>query len=290
MSNNNKHIDDRADFEKMSEELFSKLEISWKKDKEQLWDELETKFETNSSKTVSLNLSWVKYAVAALVLMLLATSLFLKFYTRTIRSVDGQHLAHVLPDGSRIELNAASTISYHPYWWRFSRQVEFTGEGFFSVQKGKVFDVVSANGRTSVLGTSFNIYSRRKDYIVTCLTGRVRVEAVETRSQVILNPDEKAVLDKHGAFEISYNIDSNNTISWINNQFVFTSVPLNRVMEEISRQYKVKINYTLSDKFIYSGGFSKNNPVEEVLNLVCKPFGINFVADKNGNYVLKQNN
>ena len=280
----------KTNINKDADKLFSNLVIPWEKQKEEIWEDLEARLEHNPAKVVRLYTTWGKYAAVAVILILLGTSLFMRFYTTSVVSIEGRHLSHILPDGSKVDLNAASSISYHPYWWRISRQVKFSGEGFFEVAKGKTFEVVSLHGRTTVLGTTFNIYSRKHEYVVTCIAGRVRVEAVETGNQVILNPDEKAVLDKHGIFEISYNIDSENTVSWVNNQFIFTSVPLYRVIEEISRQYGVKIKHSLPQGYSYSGGFSKNNSVEEVLNLVCKPFGINFVANGDGVYVLKQNN
>lgn len=284
MSKSNENIKKGADM------FFSNLEIPWEKGKNELWKDLEAKLDDNPTKVVELNTAWSKYAIAAIIVILLATALFMRFYTKSFYSTKGNHLSHILPDGSKVDLNAESSISYHPYWWRFSRQVTFNGEGFFSVEKGEKFEVISAQGKTKVLGTSFNIYSREDEYVVVCITGRVRVEAAETGHQVIINPDEKAILDKHGIFEISYNIDSENTVSWINNRFVFTSVPLYRVIEEISRQYGVEIKHSLHTDYSYSGGFSKNNSVEEVLSIVCKPLGINFVAKANGVYILKQNN
>ena len=71
-------------------------------------------------------------------------------------------------------LNAASRLQYHPYWWRFERQVKLEGEVFL-VKPGTLFKVVSEKGTTEVLGTEFNIYSREKNYSVFCQSGTVKV-------------------------------------------------------------------------------------------------------------------
>ena len=157
-----------------------KVELPYSRSKEAVWNEMEAMMdeaatieqteEKATSKVISLRP--LLLSVAAVLAILLGTTAFFSLYTKTVNAPSGQHLTALLPDGSSIELNAGSAIKYKPYWWRFNREVQFEGEGFFKVQKGKSFEVVSSMGRTIVLGTSFNIYARKNEYKVTCYTGK----------------------------------------------------------------------------------------------------------------------
>jgi ferric-dicitrate binding protein FerR (iron transport regulator) len=98
--------------------------------------------------------------IAAALLLLAGIFSLLRFYTTTKSCPAGQHLSYILPDGSSVEMNADSKITFHPLWYRFARKIDFEGEGYFEVKKSKKFEVVSESGTTEVLGTSFNIYSR----------------------------------------------------------------------------------------------------------------------------------
>ena len=132
-----------------------KLDVPYSRSKQQVWDELEQAMNQSVSKSESapaigkvraLRPVWL--SVAAVLIVLFSTTAFFRFYTKTVQAEMGQHLTALLPDGSSIELNAGSVIKYQPLWWRFNREVQFEGEGFFKVQKGQSFEVVSSLGRT----------------------------------------------------------------------------------------------------------------------------------------------
>jgi ferric-dicitrate binding protein FerR (iron transport regulator) len=113
--------------------------------------------------------------VAAAVIVLLGVSQWLWWSVESFVAPVGSHLAVVLPDGSKVELNSESDLSFHRYRWLLQRRVNLRGEAFFEVAKGKRFDVVSDVATTSVVGTSFNVLARAENYTVTCLTGKVAV-------------------------------------------------------------------------------------------------------------------
>ena len=211
------------------------------------------------------------------ILLLIAVFSVFRFYTTTIQSPAGQHLTASLPDGSTVELNAQSKISYKPLWWRFSRTVNFEGEGFFKIVKGEKFSVSSKLAKTVVLGTSFNIYARGAKYEVSCYTGKVKV-VTKSKNEGVLSPGYKAKLSLDGKVVIYKSENNESSISWIDNKFIFTAIPLHMVFEEIERQYDVQINLPEGIYFSYTGYFTKDKPIEEVLALVCKPFGLTFVV------------
>lgn len=286
MNEENKHINE--DFKTDSFRFFSKLEVPYERSKEEVWEQLAEQLE---EKPESPKIIWfnprVITAIAASLLVLLSLLSVMRFYTKTIYSPSGQHLSALLPDGSTVDLNADTKLTYHPYWWQFSRTVGFEGEGFFNVERGEKFEVVSNTGRTVVLGTSFNIYNRDKAYKVTCITGKVKVIST-TKQEVILSPDYHAEVDENGNIRVYKEYETEQATSWVNNMFIFTSVSLSDVIKEIERQYNIKITFDTSKNYFYTGFFSRDKQVEEVLDLLSTTFGFTFVKRSNSEYEIIQ--
>ncbi|MBS2099544.1 FecR family protein [Carboxylicivirga linearis] len=285
----NNHISDDEFLNSLPE-----IETSFSKSKEEVWDELsglmEDKQKITIPPTVTLNRFTFRhrviYAVAALVVVLLATGVFIRFYTKTVISEMGQQITALLPDGSTIELNAGSTISYHPYYWKWQRHVHFEGEGFFKVQKGKSFEVVSAKGKTMVLGTSFNIYSRKDEYKVTCYTGKVRVVNNSSGQSADIEPNQQAMID-NGHVIKQDKTNTENTISWRDGMFIFTAAPILDVLDEIERQYGVIIKTKEKLNYNYTGNFTRDQSIEDVLHTVCLALNLTYKKVNNGYMVSK---
>jgi ferric-dicitrate binding protein FerR (iron transport regulator) len=284
-----KHMD-HDHFSEETEALIGRRQIKWDKSKEQIWMELEKRMETEPvARTISLNRPLLRVAIAASIVVLMGISAFIGFYAKTVNVPAGQHSEIYLPDNSRASLNAQSTISYKPFLWRLSRTVKFEGEAFFDVTKGKEFEVVSEQGKTVVLGTTFNIYSRNSDYQVTCISGKVKVIEPGSSQSVTLGPGQQA-LSTDGSLAIDSGVDTDRIVSWLNNKLSFTSVPLRKVFEEIGRQYGVIISIPEDLENTYTGTFVKDSSVENVLNLVCRPFNLNFTPKSDNEYSITRNN
>jgi transmembrane sensor len=284
---NNEDIDLNA-ADQRSKAFFSGGTFNWKKSNADVWKTIETKIDTQPN-VRSLNFSFRSIAVAASILILFGVGSFLRFYSVNIETSAGQHLFAELPDGSKADLNALSSITYNPYWWRISRNVKLEGEAFFEVEKGKKFTVVSTKGITQVLGTSFNIYAREDAYKVTCVTGSVKVKSV-TGSVAILKPNDKAEIQSDGKINVINGIETYPEISWKKNIFLFTAAPLKLVFSEIERQYGVKIEMPLGNPALYTGNFSKDQNVEEILNYVCPALGLKYIRKSGVEYIISYEN
>jgi transmembrane sensor len=282
-----KHTEQQSDFSKEITEMISGTYISWEKSKEKVWPELERKIE-ESYKVRVISRPYLKLAMAAVLTLLVGISVFMQLYTRTIENPAGQHFNIYLPDNSLAHLNAQSTLSYKPLLWRFSRNIKFEGEAFFEVQQGKKFKVTSGKGKTIVLGTSFNIYSRDNDYQVTCVSGNVKVVERISKKEVVLHPGQKAELSPGGMLEIKSDVDTEQTLSWLANRFSFTSELLSKVFDEIARQYGIKISIPGDMDNTYTGTFMRSTSVEHVLNLVCKPFNLEFTRKSEDEYIISR--
>lgn len=259
------------------QQIFNKMKVNYSKSKEDIWAQMENRIDakTNESQPSKVfKLGIIKWSLAAVVLALLGIGVFAKFYDIDVSVGKGEFAEHKLPDGSTIYLNAESTINYHPYWWDFNREVTLTGEAFFEVQKGEKFSVTSSLGKTEVLGTSFNIYARAKEYQVYCSTGKVKVSKKEGES-VIITPGKYVEL-KDDKLAVSSTTEDE-IISWRINKFIYNTTSLDKVFSDIERQYDIKIEAknTIKNK-VYTGVFDRTVSVEDALTIICLSFDLSF--------------
>jgi transmembrane sensor len=271
----NKHIDPSV-VEEQSRRFLAGGTFNWSKSNASAWEELDAFAIQHPVKKVRYDFRIVQWSIAAVFILLLGISGFFRFYTKTITTQAGSHYAMSLPDGSTVNLNAQSTLTYHPYWWRLERKVNFEGEGFFEVEKGKRFIVISKFGTTQVLGTTFNIFSRNDVYRVTCISGSVKVIS-KSQNEVILKPNSKANVSPEGQINLIQDIETLPEISWKDNMFLFTATPVRLVFSEIERQYGITIEARINNYALYTGNFSKKQKVEEVLGYICPALGYKFV-------------
>lgn len=272
--------------DRQSKAFFSGGTFRWKKREDEIWSILEGKIDAQPrGRSSILNISLTQWAIAASILILFATGSFLRFYSVSIQTPDGQHLVAELPDQSKVDLNAESTLTYYPFWWKITRIIKLEGEGFFEVQKGKKFTVISSKGSTQVVGTSFNIFAREEIYKVTCVTGIVKVKS-KAGFEAILRPNSKAEIQPGGKINVLENIQTYPEISWKQNIFLFTASPVFQVFREIERQYGVHIESKVDDFSLYTGNFTKDQNVEEILEYVCPALGLKYIRKSVGEYLI----
>jgi transmembrane sensor len=269
--------------DEQSKRFFIGGEFQWEKSEAVVWNELEIAIGQPARHAVTINFTIAKWAVAAVLIIFVGIGSFMRLFTTKVETPAGKHLAMNLPDGSTVELNAKSVLTYHPYWWRFDRNIKFEGEGLFKVEKGKRFRVISSVATTEVLGTRFNIFSRENTYKVTCIEGSVRVFS-HNGNNVILKPNDKAFVLPEGTITLLSDIETLPEISWKDYSFFFTAVPVIDVFTEIERQYGVKINAQVDGNALYTGNFNKNQNVEEILGYICPAMGLKFFRQSINSY------
>lgn len=263
--------------------------IAWEKSKEEIWAGLSGKIaeEGPESKTHGLKLHSKRWlALAASLTLLLALTGFMRFFTVETHAPANEIITVILPDGSVVELNSHSTLSYHPHWWRMARAVRLEGEAWFEVEKGSRFRVESKLAHTEVLGTSFNVFARGDSYRVSCHTGRVSVSSRQTKDRAVLDPGSKAVLSGAGTLAVSPMKYRGDTPAWLNPMVMFASTPLRMVFKEIERQYGIEIEYSGVPELIFSGNFAVDTPLENVLSLLCRPFNLSYELTTGKKYII----
>ena len=175
----------------------------------------------------------------------------------------------VLNDGSRVWLNAASTITYPVAFEGVDREVSVTGEVYFEVAHdlNKKFIVKTKGLSTEVLGTHFNVnsYPDEDDVKVTLLEGRVKVVSNNGASSVI-KPGEQAIDGGNGKLRIHKNVNVEDVIAWKNERFSFNDTNIKKIMKEVARWYDVQIEYRGSvDDLNFGGNMSRQKNVSELL-------------------------
>ncbi|MEA3460923.1 MAG: FecR domain-containing protein [Bacteroidota bacterium] len=289
MNQENGHIDKQNDPDGLSDLFSSHTKIPWEKSKDEIWNDLEEQMMKEDRSPVLVQgllpgRQWL--AIAASLVLLLSISAFMRFYTVKTFCPEGVHTSLQLPDGSVVELNASTHLAYHPYWWFISRKVELEGEAFFHVEEGKKFKVISPLATTEVLGTTFNIFARDRDYIVTCHTGSVKVSETITLSAVTLLPNERSTMEPSGGFTVTQLENSLDSPGWTDNLIMFASTPLRLVFEEIERQFGIVIETPVEMQQVYSGNFSLDQPVENILSLLCLPFDLEYERQTGNKYLV----
>lgn len=289
MKQDKEHRDLNA-FDHQGEAFFKGGKFHWEKSKGDVWAQLEARIDAKpKGRTLSLSFTWSQWGVAASIAVIFALTGFMRFYTTTIETLAGEHLSAELPDHSKVQLNAQSSLTWHPYWWKVTRLAHLQGEAFFEVEKGSTFTVQSPKGSTQVVGTSFNIFLRDGSYRVTCVTGMVKVKS-PWGSETILQPNSKAEIQPDGQIKVLTDIETFPEIAWKKNIFLFTASPVSQVFSEIERQYGVKIQANISGNALYSGNFTKDQPVEEILAYVCPALGLKYNRISATQYLISKEN
>ncbi|MVM28557.1 DUF4974 domain-containing protein [Spirosoma sp. HMF4905] len=216
----------------------------------------------------------------------------------TITTPRGGKFRVALPDGSKVWLNAASSLRYPTKFRGRERAVELKGEAYFEVAHAKnkanervPFRVLSAGQIVEVLGTHFNInsYSDENSTKTTLLEGKVKViktrayalansAKTEAASALVLKPGEQAqlALGTQPKLNLVAQVDLEEAVAWKNGQFQFKDTDLPTIMRQIARWYDVEIAFQgrVSDAK-FRGKISRDVPLSQFFQIL-QLSGVNF--------------
>jgi transmembrane sensor len=288
---------------------------------EELWYKIKNSNEGPGSFTEKNNVRSLIYWrwAAAAVLILTISSVF--FYTN--RQQTNDRMAHyiyvpygktrgiVLPDGTKVKLNAGSTFSYPEVFSSTNREVKLEVEGFFEVTKNakKPFLVHTSALTIKVLGTVFNVKAYRNDKNIetTLLKGKVQVELKDKpEKNIILLPNEKLIVDNNlpGTLnapaahtreaKIEYQVTALPQVkaediketAWLINRIVFTNESFEEVAKQIERKYNVQMIFedqSLKNEQI--SGVLENESLESALQIIQMTTPFKFRIDGRAIYL-----
>jgi len=176
----------------------------------------------------------------------------------------------ILPDGSKVWLNAASSITYPVAFNGSSRKVTITGEAYLEVARNaaKPFKVVVNGMEIAVLGTCFNInaYTDEPAISTTLLEGAVRVSRGDNTQ--VLQPGQQIQLLKDGTLHLQPDTDTAAVTAWKNGMFAFNNADLASIMRQVNRWYDAEIVYTSKISEHFMGSIPRDVPVSKLLTML----------------------
>ncbi|OQP58971.1 FecR family protein [Niastella populi] len=199
----------------------------------------------------------------------------------TISTPRGGQYQVILPDGTKVWLNAVTALRFPASFTGNERVVELTGEAYFEVahqssSNGKgnrpfVVNIITAAGenRVEVLGTHFNIkaYNDETSIKTTLLEGSVKMSGL--KGQYLMKPGQQAQIDRSGKMALDEDADVEEAVAWKNGRFQFNNANVEAVMREIARWYDVEIEYVgkvPDEKF--EGEIPRNSNITEVFKIL----------------------
>jgi len=215
--------------------------------------------------------------VAAALAIIFASYMYFDSSNTTIRTQIAEKQNFLLPDNSEVALNANSSIEFNKNKWDDQRVLTLVGEAYFKVTKGNTFKVKTAAGVVTVLGTQFNVYTRDEAFYISCYEGLVSVTVKDTL--IKLPAGDKLMIENGGVFSHSTDMQDTNP-SWITNESSFNNAKIALVLEELKRQYSIK----LTAKFNgidqrFTGSFTHND-LNLALKSICNPLHLTYTIEE----------
>lgn len=190
----------------------------------------------------------------------------------TLTTPRGGQYSVTLPDGSKVWLNAASSLKFPTAFTGAERKVELTGEAYFEIAKNakRPFKVtLEDNTIIEVLGTHFNVNAYKDEHAIatTLLEGSVRL--TNGKERIAIKPGERALMQEGGTKFVIDRPDVERITAWKNGFFQFNGDNITIIMKQLSRWYDIEPVYAGNMKMKdYSGYISRNSNISEVLKML----------------------
>jgi ferric-dicitrate binding protein FerR (iron transport regulator) len=165
----------------------------------------------------------------------------------TIMTPRGGQYQVILPDGTKVWLNAASSLRFPTAFTGKERWVELSGEAYFEVKHNSAqpFRLKAGGQVIEDLGTSFNVNTYDDETVArtTLIEGSARVTGAG-KHNVTLHPGQQAQWKTDGEISLVDGVDTEDVIAWKNGQISFANADFQSLMRQIARWYDVDIHYT----------------------------------------------
>lgn len=219
----------------------------------------------------------------------------------------------LLPDGTRVWLNASSWLKYPVAFTGKERVVELKGEGYFEVAHSlsptssgpdpaltpnpsprggeggmKTPFIVKLDGErmVEVVGTKFNVNAYEKDIYTSLLEGKVKTGSSAARDALqAIAPGEQAKTDADGAVNIVTNVAMADVVAWTKGQFKFTDAGIATIMQQVQRWYGATIVYEEQVDYHFTATIYRSEPVNKLLELLAATKRVSFRVEGKKIYV-----
>lgn len=287
---------------KLLHELLSRIETSSRISEyaDSVRDSIRIQLNTRIDKS-TLRLRWFRLsAAAAAILVLISISGYLSYnegYKRqnsqliTLENPLGMKSSVILPDGSKVTLNAGSTLTYPNAFTEKERKVRIKGEGYFEIahDSGHPFIVHTDGIQVRVLGTKFNVkaYEDESNIEVTLTEGSVLVGVDNSKSSLKIEPTQQVRFDKTQKNLVKLDINLNHYTAWKDGKFYFNGITFDNIARQLERKFNVQIK-TNSEKLkntIFTGDFVRGENLEQILRVITMDKRIKYQIEGDQVYI-----
>jgi transmembrane sensor len=200
----------------------------------------------------------------------------------TITVPRGGQFKLMLSDGTKVWLNASSSMYFPTFFSGKDRTVTVTGEAYFEVAKNarSPFHVIAGGTNIEVLGTHFNVnsYTNEDAQLITLVDGSVKIIG-QGRQAVVLEPGDQAAVANTPSAGSNSNVNSKivvnkvvtaDIIAWTNNFFSFDHADLQAVLRQLSRWYTIEVQYPKGpiEGCYFDGNIDRELPLSKVLDIL----------------------
>ncbi len=203
-------------------------------------------------------------------------------YNTVITPRGGQYQL-VLSDGTKVWLNAGSSIHYPVSFAGDERAVTVAGEAYFEVAKNaqKPFRVKVGDMMVEVLGTHFNINAYEADNSIntTLVEGSVKIS--KNYKSSLLRPGQQSQVDKSGNIKIVNEVDLDATIAWKNGIFLFRKTDMKAIMRQVAYWYDANVVFEDEIPGYFVGTIPRDVPVSKLLQIFELAGGVHFEIREN---------
>lgn len=246
--------------------------------------ESQKEIQSTSRRGFSLSALWRYAAVVAIIIAVGCISYWQgevnvkdTFADISVEAPLGSKTKLYLPDGTLVWLNAGSRMTYSQGFGVDNRKVELEGEGYFEVKRNEKipFFVKTKDLQLQVLGTKFNFrdYPEDHEVVVSLLEGKVGLNnLLREEKEVVLSPDERAVLNKANGLLTVESVTASNASQWTDGYLFFDEELLPDIAKELERSYNVKIhiaNDSLKTFRFYGNFVRREQNIQEVLEALA---------------------
>lgn len=221
---------------------------------------------------------WRRMIGGIAALLVIALGVYFSYFqtdTTTFFAQNQEHQEFILPDESKVILNADSEISYVDEEWPTQRKLFLKGEAFFDVEKGSRFTVTTEQGTVTVLGTEFNVKARPDYFEVLCYEGMVGVEFNGRNLKLPAGSGYRIYRNE----EMRPEVTPLEKPTWIAGESSFQSVSFAEIVKELERQYNIEVSYDSSlAKVKLTTSFTQKN-LDAALQAITIPLKLSYDLD-----------
>jgi ferric-dicitrate binding protein FerR (iron transport regulator) len=196
----------------------------------------------------------------------------------------GNRSEAILPDGTKVQLNSGSELTYCYNKHKRVRNVQFSGEGYFEVKKDKKpFVIELQNGLSlQVLGTKFNLSSYPDDDMIETTLTEGRVELISSENkQLILEPGQIGSFNKKSGKLVYSQEKVSHNLGWMDRKLYMDNMSISEVCKVLERWYNIQITITQTEvvENVHYTGVLQEESVNDVLKALSEISPIKYIIE-----------